>query len=130
MAITTQAEPKVYQLRYYGLENEKNTPNDENIWVGLSSDATKSSNLLANYGSAVKIGIQTLPGVKFYLSGNFSNGIIIDHTGVYELDLRNTNTTINKLFFDRASLNRISEVDNASLIVDILCTAGEGTVNS
>ena len=74
MAITTQAEPKVYQLRYYGLENEKNTPNDENIWVGLSSDATKSSNLLANYGSAVKIGIQTLPGVRFYLSGNFSNG--------------------------------------------------------
>lgn len=130
MAITTQAEPKVYQLRYYGLESEKNSPNDENIWVGLSSDATKPSNLLANYGSAVKIGIQTLPGVRFYLSNNFSNGIIIDHTGVYELDLRNTNTTINQLFFDRASLNRVSEVDNASLIVDILCSSEEGTVNS
>jgi len=49
---------------------------------------------------------------------------------VYELDLRNTNTTISKLYFDGSSLDRISEVDNASLIVDVLCNSGEGTVNS
>ena len=130
MATTSQVEPKVYQFRYYGLDNEKNSPNGENAWIGLSSDSTRPSNLLADYGSAVKIGIQTLPGVKFYISSNFSNGIIIDHTGVYELDLRNTNTTISKLYFDGSSLDRISEVDNASLIVDVLCNSGEGTVNS
>ena len=123
MAATTELKQKVYQFKYYGSDSTKNEP-EGNAWIGLSSDATKSSDLLAKYGAAVKIGIQTLPGIKFYISdSNLSNGIIIDHTGVYELDLRNTTTAISNLRFDAASLSRIDEVDNASLIVDVLCNS-------
>lgn len=128
---TTNIEPLVYQLRYYSADNEKNIPSDPNKWVGLSNDLTKSQDLLTNYGAAIKLGIQTLPGVRFFISGNnFTDGIIIDHTGIYDLDLRNTNTAISNLYFDVASLARIDSVDNASIIIDLLCNPKDGTVNA
>jgi hypothetical protein len=113
-------KPDVIQLRYYGLKNDKNTP-DDSTWVGVDSKGNVSKNLLSNYGPAKKIGIQTLPGVIFYLNNlDLTNGIIVDHTGIYELDLRNTTTAITGLFFNVKSLTRIDEIDNASIIVDIL----------
>ena len=133
MASKNSVEPIIYQFRFYGTDNENNVPNDENFWLGQAGDinSSKTKDLLSNYGAAVKIGIQTLPGVRFHISNsNFSNGIIIDHTGVYELDLRNTTTSISNLFFDIDSLNRINEIDNASLIVDILYNPKDGAVNS
>ena len=125
---TNKVDPIVYQFRYYGSANDKNYP-DGNSWIGLTDNSNASKNLLTGYGAAVKIGIQTLPGIKFFI-GNSSDGIIIDHTGVYELDLRNTTTTINQLYFDSASIARIDEVDNANIIVDVLCNPEDGTVNS
>lgn len=130
---TEQVNQKVYQLRYYNTGNSNNYPKDdeENSWWGQTSDTTAAKNLLTNFGSAVKIGIQTLPGVKFYLNDiTTAMPIIIDHTGVYELDLRNTTTSISHLYFDLESLKRINEMDNASIIVDILCNPSQGTVNS
>lgn len=130
MASAGKIEPIVRQFRYYGSTSDKNEP-EGNSWIGLTDDSARTKNLLTDYGSAVKIGIQTLPGIKFFLSnGSFRTGIIIDHTGVYELDLRNTNTTISELYFDVESIYRIDEVDNASLIVDVLYNSKDGTVNS
>ena len=114
-------KPLVTQLRYYGIGNEKNIPLGEadGYWInGINTETKKMKNLLQDLGSAIKIGIQTLPGTIFYLSD--TNRIIIDHTGIYELDLTDTTTTINTLFFDPKSLAMISQIDNASLIVDIL----------
>lgn len=114
-------KPLVTQLRYYGIGNEKNIPLGEadGYWInGINTETKKMKNLLQDLGSAIKIGIQTLPGTVFYLSD--TNRIIIDHTGIYELDLTDTTTTINTLFFDPKSLAMISQIDNASLIVDIL----------
>ena len=112
--------PEVYQFRFYGFSNDHNYPSGMS-WIGSNGDNTKSVDLLTSIGAAIKIGIQTLPGVRFYLSaGSLNDPIIIDHTGIYELDLRNTTTKIGNLFFDPASLERVSEVENASLIVDIL----------
>jgi hypothetical protein len=34
----------------------------------------------------VQLGIQSVPGTKFYLNGS-NNPIIIGNTGIYELDL-------------------------------------------
>lgn len=124
-------EPEVKQFRYYGVGNSKNFPIEDNKWIKVNSDSSLSEDLLSNYGAAIKIGVQTLPGVKLYLGNNsLSNGIIIDHTGVYELDLRNTTTSIGSLYFSVESLNRISEIENASLIVDVLCNPLNGTVTS
>lgn len=122
MASTTNnSSSSVFQFRYYGAKNPKNVPSDDMPWIGASSDGTEAFDLLSSQGiSAIKIGIQTLPGVKFYLNNTGQNEIIIDHTGVYELDLRNTTTTISSLFFDPISLARIEEIDNASIIVDVL----------
>lgn len=126
---TNKVDPVVYQFRYYGSANENNYP-DGNSWIGLTDNSSAPKNLLTGHGAAVKIGIQTLPGIKFSIGSSFSNSIIIDHTGVYELDLRNTTTTISNLSFDAASIARIDEIDNASIIVDVLCNPEDGTVNS
>ena len=131
MANAQAITPSVCQFRYYGVGKSQNYP-DDTSWIGSNSDGSERLNLLDRLGgNAVKIGIQTLPGVKFYISdSSTANSIIIDHTGVYELDLRNTTTTISSLYFEPESLFRISEVGNASLIVDILYNSSEGSVNS
>ena len=130
MANINKIEPKVQQFRFYNFNNKNNNPTGMN-WIGSNGDNTKSVDLLTDIGSAVKIGIQTLPGVRFFFFlGNLSDPIIIDHTGVYELDLRNTTTSISSLFFDPQSLARVSEIENASLIVDVLCNPYSGTVNA
>ena len=118
MALTA---PKIGQLRFYGIGNSKNFPIEDtekhiNPWGGVED---KRTNLLSDYGNAIKIGIQSLPGTKFYLN-SLEDGIILDHTGVYELDLTNTSTTISYLSFDPDSLKRISDINNAVLIIDIL----------
>ena len=102
---TATVEPIVKQLRYYGFDNALNVPQEDNSWMNLSTDGVNKADLLTSFGAAVKIGIQTLPGVRFFINEQSNNdGIIIDHTGVYELDLRNTTTAVNNLYFDAASL--------------------------
>ena len=111
-------KPIVTQMRYYGIGNSENFPNTEGYWYN-GENLAEPKNLLSDYGPAIKIGIQTLPGTAFHLNDS-SDKIIIDHTGIYELDLRDTTITINTLFFEPLSLIAISAIDNASLIVDIL----------
>lgn len=124
MANTVNNSPSVYQFRYYGAKNSKNVPGNLE-WIGSNSDASETLDLLgASKISAIKIGIQTLPGIKFCLN-HWGSNITIDHTGVYELDLRNTNTTISSLYFDAESLARIEEIDNASIIVDVLGSSNQ-----
>lgn len=122
MASTTNKEkPVICQFRYYGLNNDKNNPEEQEEWG-------PGGNLLTA-GPATKIGIQALPGTIFHLgTTNFSSGIIIDHTGVYELDLVNTTTTISNLYFNTESLAKIEAIDNACIIVDVLYIPAEGTV--
>ena len=116
---------QVKQFKYYGAGNlDKNQPENDLIWCyGVDpQEETQQKHLLSDVeGVVVKLGIQTLPGTIFFLNDDpLSSGIIIDHTGIYELDLTDTTLRIGTLYFDSASLNRISQVKNASLIVDIL----------
>lgn len=112
------------QFRYYTAGNDKNYPDNDLIWL-YGTDETESipqKHLLSDINAGVvKLGIQGLPGTRFYLTDNpLDRGIVIDHTGVFELDLTDTTTSIGVLFFDDTSLSNISNIKNSSLIVDIL----------
>lgn len=113
----------VVEFRFYSEGNKNNYPQDPKVWLKALQDdvAEDEKNLLSNYNGAKKIGIQGLPGTIFYLDDSTPDGIMIDHTGIYELDLRDTTVTIHSLYFDGESLAIISQTDNASLIVDALC---------
>ena len=116
------ATVKVQQLRFYNLGNAKNFPLLENTSISENPNFFWTNNVLENIGSIVKLGIQTLPGVKFSLNGNMVNKdtlLTVDHTGLYELDLTNVSASITTLSFDAASLILINSLDNASLIVDV-----------
>ena len=65
-----------------------------------------------------QIGIQSMPGVKFYLN-NSTEPITIGSTGIYELDLEGY-AEITNLAFDIKGLERIDNNPNAYLIVDII----------
>ena len=110
---------KIRQIRYYGENNAKNYPSDISMTKLVNGTAFKSNNqnILIS-----QLGIQTLPGTKFYLNDR-ANAIIIGNTGIYELDLEGI-STINLLKFDRGSMNLISQNLEAYLIIDYLFEEG------
>lgn len=113
----------IKQFRFYGFGNEKNEPSIEREWFyGAPTTGTEErKHLLTDYGAVLKLGIQGLPGTTFHLNDNIGDSIMLDHTGIYELDLTDTTTAIRTLYFDWESLSTINRVNNTPLIVDILC---------
>lgn len=110
---------QIQQIRYYGDKNfEKNYPK------GITYRTLASGSAFNNFIPAIQLGIQALPGTKFYLN-NAINPIIIGYTGIYELDL-NGLSEITSISFDGKSLQAISNNDNAYLIVDLIYEDGEG----
>lgn len=108
----------VKQFRFYS----------DNASLNQPSNATKSlltsGRLFENYRPIIQLGIQTLPGVKFYLNADvLSDPIIIGQTGIYELDLKG-DIEISSLTFDGSSIDRISETPEAYLIIDIVYDDG------
>lgn len=104
---------RMLQFRYYADNNKNNYPLDWN-WTQYCS-----SNTFKKYSPIVSIGIQTLPGTKFYLNGSL-NPIIIGVSGIFELDVTNTSTTINNLHIDQKSMELIKNRENGYLIIDLI----------
>ncbi len=102
----------VKQFRYYGEDNDKNSPKDT-----ISKETLRNGDLFKNY-TILQLGIQTLPGTKFYLNEGI-DPIMVGYTGIYELDLENQ-TQIHALQFNEESLTSIGASEGAYLIVDIL----------
>ncbi len=100
----------VKQFRYYSTDSQYNT-NDLNFF--------KTSINFVQYAPIVHLGIQTIPGVQFYLNGNH-NPMVVGATGIYELDLENTTGLIQSIYFDDKSLNIINNIPTAYLIMDII----------
>ena len=100
----------IKQYRYYKDNAEKNQPIQ-----AIKQDFINGN--IFNY-PILQLGIQTLPGLKFYLNNN-TEPIIIGHTGIYELDLENQ-MEIFKLSFEENSINAINENPNGYLIIDTL----------
>lgn len=107
---------KVQQIRYYG---DTKSDNDKNQPEGLTGNRLRSGSVFNQYTPMKQIGIQTMPGVKFYLN-NSTDPIEIGSTGIYELNVENL-TEITALSFDATSINMINETPSTSyIIVDIL----------
>lgn len=108
----------VKQFRFYSdSDSSKNQP------IGALKASFVSGAVFENYFPILQLGVQSLPGTKFYLN-NAVDPIIIGRTGIYELDL-DGETEISNMRFDVTSMNNISDNTNAYLIVDIIFDNGE-----
>lgn len=112
---------QVRQFRYYK-NGSNNNYHPDGIKITLATLVSGST--FASYVPIVQLGIQALPGTKFYLNSS-NHPIIIGNTGIYELDILGL-AEINSLQFDAKSINNISSNENAYLIVDITYEDGEG----
>ena len=111
---------KVEQVRYYQHKDDRNQPK------GITMNRFVSGNVFAGKYPIVQLGIQTLPGVKFYLN-NSTSPIVIGYTGIYDIEL-NGLTEITHLRFDAESMNLIDANRDSYLIVDFIYEAQEEDV--
>lgn len=118
---------QIKQVRYYGKNDSKNYP----LRTQGNDIAPTYQNLIS--GSAfskcvpiIQLGIQSLPGTKFYLNGS-NNPIIIGNTGIYELNLQGL-SEISSLQFDARSLELISNNESAYLIIDMIYDKEDGVL--
>jgi len=105
---------QVTQLRYYDDTTGKNEPSSA-TGVNFINGA-----VFSNWYPIVQLGVQTLPGTKFYLNEATIDPVIVGQTGIYELDLSD-GIVISSLRFDQVSIDTIKDNPDAYLIVDILC---------
>ena len=100
----------INQIRYYGDGNKKNYPSENITMSTLQSGSVFHSTL-----PIVQLGIQTLPGTKFYIN-NHEKPVIVGQTGIYELNVDGI-SYITDLFFDLASLNIINKNQNNAYLI-------------
>lgn len=96
------------------LNNEEGVKDDEYL-----KDMLVKGNLISLLSPNIKrLGIQTLPGIKFYVN-NRPDPIIVDYSGLYEIDL-DDKTIISHLAFSASSIDRINETPGGYLFIDVL----------
>lgn len=119
---------QIKQFRYYkepqrdddtGKFLGKNEPKNLNKYDLRSTNAK----IFRDYFPVTQLGIQGLPGTKFYLN-NSIDPIILGITGTYELNLEGK-SEITAIGFDNTSLETISNSPNAFLIIDIVYDDGK-----
>lgn len=103
---------QIQQLRYYGPNSENNSP------ASASSAKWINGQVFNSYYPIIQLGIQAIPGTKFYLNQS-SDPICIGATGLFELDLSG-GAEITDITFSSASIANIANNSHAGLIVDII----------
>lgn len=101
----------VKQFRYYNEDTAKNQP-------AVSGVKFITGEVFQSYFPIFQLGVQALPGTKFYLN-DAASPIIIGQTGIYELDLQEE-TEISNMKFEKSSIDTIAANPSAYLIVDII----------
>lgn len=107
---------KIEQFRFY--QRKGNVKDPRNYPDSISVGTLSSGSVFSGKYPITQLGIQTLPGVKFYLN-KATTPIIIGNTGIYDLELDGV-TYINHLCFDATSLNMINDNDDSYLIIDFI----------
>ena len=111
----------VHQFRYYSDGNPLNTLLNNGP---LTKADMISGNFFSGYANTIQLGIQTVPGVKFWIGNTNSNEkdiyspIIIGPSGTYEVELDEA-TCIDNIQFSAESMNLI-ETPTGYLIIDIV----------
>ncbi len=120
----------IFQFRYYNDQSALNWPRGATSgdWAATTIDKPNARAFwstewegqtpLPSHAPIIQLGIQTIPGTKFYLNGS-KYPTTIGVTGIYEINVED-GMTIESLAFNRVSMERIKENDGAYLIVDIL----------
>ena len=103
---------KIMQFRFYDEVSGINQPSN------LRVKGLRSGNAFSNYLPITQLGIQTVPGTKFYLN-NSTTPIIVGATGIYEINLEGI-SQITNISFDSASLVSIAQNPSSSLIIDFV----------
>lgn len=111
----------IKQYRYYfEPSDEKSAPNYPE---GLAAkDLMKKSTIFSDEKIIYQLGIQALPGTRFYIN-DAEYPIIVGTTGLFEIDL-SSGMQINQLYFDETSLELISDNPSAVLIIDTIEEGG------
>lgn len=104
----------IMQFRYYNDEQGNNNQPED-----LNAESLNKGTIFAKYLPFTQLGIQALPGTRFFLNDNIEGPIIIGSTGIYELELEGI-SKINSLKFDSKSLKLIADNPNAFLIIDVI----------
>ena len=115
--MSTNSYIKMKQFRYY----QENNPNNSFMEDGKTPCTWSYFCISENFKEFAPInvlGIQTLPGTKFYLNSSMIP-ITIGQSGIFELDVTGTSATINNIRFEQGSMQKIRDNDSGFLIIDI-----------
>ena len=104
----------IMQFRYYNDEQGNNNQPED-----LNAESLNKGTIFAKYLPFTQLGIQALPGTRFFLNDNIEGPVIIGSTGIYELELEGI-SKISNLKFDSKSLKLIADNPNAFLIIDVI----------
>lgn len=107
---------KVGQYRYYG-----NDSHPDNYPEGMSKAVLGSGELFQGM-SILQLGIQSAGNVRFFLNENPTSSVIIDSTGMYELNVEGM-TIITGLQFDTNTIT-----PSTKIIIDFIYEQEEGTI--
>jgi len=103
---------KLKQFRYYGEGDSRNSP------IGATAQQYETGTIFGGVFPIAQLGIQALPGTKFYLNGSIKP-IYIGASGIYDLDIKN-GARVTSLGFDLMSLYNINASGTGYLLVDVL----------
>ena len=105
----------IKQYRYYNDGSTLNSPSGAST-SDFSTGKIFDSDLIFPVS---QLGIQGLPGTKFYLNNNSAHPMILGVTGIYDLEISN-GAEVTSILFDKESLEIIDNTATAYLIVDVL----------
>ncbi len=103
---------QVGQIRWFGPGVKNNYP------ATLTLDMLRNGTAFPRTYPIVQLGVQTLPGTKFYLNAS-ETPIVVGATGIYELSVEGL-ANITSIMFDNGSLETIGNNQNAYIIIDFI----------
>lgn len=98
------------QFVYFNPNSSHNTTTAEALISGAA---------FTQYPNITALGVQALPGTKFYIN-NGAVPVIVGFNGIFSIDLTAYGGIIGSIKFDSYSVAAIEQNDSAYLIVDII----------